>query len=104
MGTAVPGLRGYEGPMIANREAGGGSPRSAMRKRLSCNERTSGDLPMSGGNMPRGSFALAIATSLAFACADAQAPRDPDGFRNNYPHAAKASFWAWKWEQLSKGM
>jgi N-acyl-phosphatidylethanolamine-hydrolysing phospholipase D len=27
-----------------------------------------------------------------------------DGFRNNYPHDPKASFWVWKWEQLRQGM
>lgn len=28
------------------------------------------------------------------------APRDDDGFRNNYPHPDKGSFWAWQWERL----
>jgi L-ascorbate metabolism protein UlaG (beta-lactamase superfamily) len=27
-----------------------------------------------------------------------------DGFRNNYPHDAKQSFWLWKWEQLRDGV
>jgi L-ascorbate metabolism protein UlaG (beta-lactamase superfamily) len=36
--------------------------------------------------------------------AQAGAPRDADGrFRNNYPHDAHASFWAWKWEQWTQG-
>ena len=28
------------------------------------------------------------------------APHGPDGYRNNYPHGDKQSFWAWKLEQL----
>lgn len=28
----------------------------------------------------------------------------PEGFRNNYPHDPKASFWLWKWEQLRHGV
>ena len=27
-----------------------------------------------------------------------------EGFRNNYPHEAKQSFWAWKWEQWRQGV
>ena len=27
-----------------------------------------------------------------------------EGFRNNYPHDAKQSFWLWKWEELRSGM
>jgi N-acyl-phosphatidylethanolamine-hydrolysing phospholipase D len=46
---------------------------------------------------------LALAAVLLLADTDAQAPRSPDGFRNNYPHPGRASFWAWKWEQLSNG-
>jgi len=30
--------------------------------------------------------------------------RTQDGFRNNYPHAGRASFWAWKWEQWRTGV
>jgi N-acyl-phosphatidylethanolamine-hydrolysing phospholipase D len=26
------------------------------------------------------------------------------GFRNNYPHDAKQSFWLWKWEQMKNGV
>jgi N-acyl-phosphatidylethanolamine-hydrolysing phospholipase D len=26
------------------------------------------------------------------------------GFRNNYPHDAKPSFWKWQWERLTKGI
>jgi L-ascorbate metabolism protein UlaG (beta-lactamase superfamily) len=40
-------------------------------------------------------FAVAVA-SLAFAQG---APHGPDGYRNNYPHEDKGSFWAWKLEQ-----
>ena len=32
------------------------------------------------------------------------APRDGDGFRNNYPHPDKASFWAWQWQRLREGL
>lgn len=28
----------------------------------------------------------------------------PEGFRNNYPHPQKGSFWAWKWAQLQEGV
>ena len=31
------------------------------------------------------------------------APKDADGFRNNYPHAGHASFMAWQWERLRHG-
>ncbi len=27
-----------------------------------------------------------------------------EGFRNNYPHPQKGSFWAWKWAQLQQGL
>jgi L-ascorbate metabolism protein UlaG (beta-lactamase superfamily) len=27
-----------------------------------------------------------------------------EGFRNNYPHDSKESFWVWKWEQLKNGI
>ncbi len=32
------------------------------------------------------------------------AHRTPEGFRNNYPHESKQSFWLWKWEQLREGV
>ena len=37
---------------------------------------------------------------------EAQAPshHTPEGFRNNYPQDAPASFLAWKWEELRNGM
>jgi L-ascorbate metabolism protein UlaG (beta-lactamase superfamily) len=28
----------------------------------------------------------------------------PDGFRNNYPHPEKQSFWKWQWERWTKGV
>jgi N-acyl-phosphatidylethanolamine-hydrolysing phospholipase D len=31
----------------------------------------------------------------------AQASRTDEGFRNNYPHQAKGSFWKWQWERLN---
>ncbi len=27
-----------------------------------------------------------------------------EGFRNNYPHDTKQSFWLWKWEQMKEGV
>ncbi len=49
---------------------------------------------------------IRIIACLAFIAlgAHAQAPRDADGFRNNYPHPEKQSFWAWKWEQVKEGV
>ena len=49
-------------------------------------------------------FACSVAALLVIAGAHAQAPRTEDGFRNNYPHAGKQSFWAWKWQQLRDGV
>ena len=50
----------------------------------------------------------AIATLLLAAIAglaSAQtAPKGAEGFRNNYPHADKESFWAWQWERLRDGL
>jgi L-ascorbate metabolism protein UlaG (beta-lactamase superfamily) len=31
------------------------------------------------------------------------APKGPDGYANNYPHAGRESFWAWQWERLRDG-
>jgi L-ascorbate metabolism protein UlaG (beta-lactamase superfamily) len=39
---------------------------------------------------------LSLAPGIAIA---EGAPRGPDGYRNNYPHAEKQSFWAWKLEE-----
>ncbi len=46
-------------------------------------------------------LALAVITSVASA---QNAPRGPDGFRNNYPHGEKPSLWAWQWERLRDGV
>ena len=48
---------------------------------------------------------LAVLVVLAFGVVLAQgAPHGPDGYRNNYPHAEKESFWAWKLEQWRNGL
>jgi L-ascorbate metabolism protein UlaG (beta-lactamase superfamily) len=50
-------------------------------------------------------LALAVLALAVGTCASAQqAPRGPEGYRNNYPHPEKASFWAWQWERLRDGM
>ena len=50
-------------------------------------------------------LSLAVLALAVGTCASAQpAPRGPDGYRNNYPHAEKASFWAWQWERLRDGV
>jgi L-ascorbate metabolism protein UlaG (beta-lactamase superfamily) len=50
-------------------------------------------------------LALAVLALAVGTCASAQqAPRGPDGYRNNYPHPEKASFWAWQWERMRDGM
>ena len=50
-------------------------------------------------------LALAVLALAVGTCASAQpAPRGPDGYRNNYPHPEKASFWAWQWERLRDGV
>jgi len=51
---------------------------------------------------------LAVAV-FAFAAvagpASAQsAPHGPDGYRNNYAHEARGSFWAWQWERWRDGL
>ncbi|MGH8758968.1 MAG: hypothetical protein ACREVW_05560, partial [Burkholderiales bacterium] len=28
----------------------------------------------------------------------------PQGFRNNYPHPPKQSFWKWQWQRWTKGV
>jgi len=48
-------------------------------------------------------IAVSLAALLPLAAAQAQAPRTPEGFRNNYPHQDKQSFWKWKWQQLTEG-
>jgi hypothetical protein len=39
---------------------------------------------------------LLIGSAIALAQG---APHGPDGYRNNYPHEDKGSFWAWKLDQ-----
>lgn len=47
---------------------------------------------------------LVLCACLAgFAGLLAAAPPPGEGFRNNYPHEPKESFWQWKWEQLRLG-
>ena len=50
-------------------------------------------------------LALAVLALAVGTCASAQqVPRGPEGYRNNYPHPEKASFWAWQWERLRDGV
>jgi N-acyl-phosphatidylethanolamine-hydrolysing phospholipase D len=49
-------------------------------------------------------FCLACGPFGFYAAAQGVAPHGPEGFRNNYPHDAKQSFWRWKWEQLQQGV
>jgi L-ascorbate metabolism protein UlaG (beta-lactamase superfamily) len=50
-------------------------------------------------------LALAVLALAVGTCASAQpAPRGPEGYRNNYPHPEKASFWAWQWERMRNGV
>lgn len=47
-----------------------------------------------------------LLAGLALATAVLAAPphHTAEGFRNNYPHEPKQSFWRWKWEQLRDGV
>src|SRR5947207_13255110 len=49
-------------------------------------------------------FARAVAALLLTAFADVAsaqgAPHGPEGYRNNYPHPGRESFWAWQWERI----
>ena len=49
----------------------------------------------------RAAFCFVVVTGLASA---QPAPKGPDGFANNYPHAGRASFWAWQWERMRDGL
>jgi L-ascorbate metabolism protein UlaG (beta-lactamase superfamily) len=49
-------------------------------------------------------FCLACGSSGFLAAAESPAPHGPAGFRNNYPHPPKESFWRWKWEQARQGV
>ena len=51
----------------------------------------------------RAAAALVVAALAGISSAQ-PAPNGPDGFRNNYPHAEKASLWAWQWERLRDGL
>jgi L-ascorbate metabolism protein UlaG (beta-lactamase superfamily) len=42
--------------------------------------------------------------SIFSGSAAAAVQADDGTFRNNYPHAGKESFWAWKWEQVRNGV
>ncbi len=44
-----------------------------------------------------------LATGASFAWAQ-PAPTGPDGFRNNYPHPDKESFWSWQWVRMRDGL
>ena len=52
----------------------------------------------------RHALAALLLAGLTGLAAAQPAPRGPDGFRNNYPHDDKASFWAWQWERLRNGV
>src|SRR4051812_8729592 len=61
--------------------------------------------------MPRPARRLATLMLCVFCgfpgfLAEAEAPshHTAEGFRNNYSHDAKASFWLWKWEQWRQGV
>jgi len=46
-------------------------------------------------------FVFSLASGIAIAQG---APHGPDGYRNNYPHDGKQSFWAWKLDQLGNDL
>lgn len=48
-------------------------------------------------------FCLACGSFGFYAAAQPPPHHGADGFRNNYPHPPKESFWRWKWEQLRQG-
>ena len=50
-------------------------------------------------------LAALVAISNAFAQRKAGAASPgPAGFKNRYAHPEKASFWAWQWERMNKGL
>ena len=49
-------------------------------------------------------FCIACGSFGFYAAAQSPPHHGPEGFRNNYPHASKGSFWRWKWEQLREGV
>ena len=67
-------------------------------------------MSVADANMPRGRLALimlclscGIAAGL-FAQGQQASHHTADGFRNNYPHDAKQSFWKWQWERSTNGL
>lgn len=62
-------------------------------------------------NLYRIRLGVAAAAMIGAACSATNPYYDatkkhhtPEGFRNNYPHPAKQSFWQWKWEQWRDGL
>ena len=49
-------------------------------------------------------FAAVLFAAIVSLASAQPAPRGTGGFRNNYPHADKESFWAWKLEQWRDGV
>jgi L-ascorbate metabolism protein UlaG (beta-lactamase superfamily) len=49
-------------------------------------------------------FCLACGSFGFYAAAQSPPHHTPEGFRNNYPHPDKESFWRWKWEQVRDGV
>lgn len=55
-------------------------------------------------------WCLKFVSTAMFACAvtalaqETMRPPGPEGYRNVYPHAPKASFWAWQWERFVNGL
>jgi hypothetical protein len=48
--------------------------------------------------------AILFFTFIAGLASAQPAPRGPDGFRNNYPHGDRESFWSWQWERMRDGL
>ena len=46
-------------------------------------------------------FLVAAIAGLAWG---QSAPHGPEGYRNNYTHPDKESFWAWQWERMREGL
>jgi len=53
---------------------------------------------------------LIVFAALSISCASTPRASDSpphhteEGFRNNYPHPAKPSFWLWQWRRLTEGV
>ena len=76
-----------------------GSARS--RERIARAEQAQAVAEARVSDLARMENAFAATAQLASA---QSAPHGPEGFRNNYPHEARASFWAWQWERLRNGV